>query len=719
MSSRSIVRSSESADREMLEALCSGYSSDDLRETMEAEKDILGTQAVPAIVPRDQTFVEESIKGMKEALNRLPVEERQAYEEVVRTNPRLVQVETPFERFLLFCEYNHWAAAEQLARYWEQRKEIFKERFSLPMNLSGEGALSPEIVQVIKTGVMLPLPPDRYNRSVFLMDEEKVTDAFNEPDIKIKIKFYHYQVLSESERANSNGAVMILALCRTGQKFRPDGVAVKFLSSTAIPLKTVGCHLLTLKKPSFFQKTLNSWKIAASNSMSFSMRMRYHYSETAEEISKEMAEFGLNQGHLLQRLGGKANFQDWCRWRIRVEEEQLARIRGDDEDSTSRDRTPNKRASTKPSADLCRKRKLEHFQDWARNHLESQKMQKMERRVQELRKQQEDILQQTSFLEAHLECTKYIEREMEKQKQVIVCTLTLLIESNPRLLLTVNGTSPQTYRERYTLAENFFHQNLLFVGCDPVTSFWLLSPLPELTAEQTQLALVVIEVLASHQQSILLQTNAKPSCLDAPTDQTRVLPNYCYDGNLDNEVLHLQTQIDNLRDTQSELQCKHRFLIAANTSASYLARKFEHFKKENRDLVAQFYSRVFHYLTNMNSDQMLRGPFCNHALADRVLNVHSFFDGQQFVNSIAEIARTYPVPQKPQTAEIPQESLLALLSIYSGIGLTPGCQGMLSRVSPSQANQEKIRNEVESRQANEAARKKYRQERKKQLRRLK
>jgi hypothetical protein len=53
------------------------------------------------------------------------------------------------------------------------RREIFQERAFLPINLSGNGALTTDDVQVLKTGYKVNLPRDVKGRSVVFIDMSK------------------------------------------------------------------------------------------------------------------------------------------------------------------------------------------------------------------------------------------------------------------------------------------------------------------------------------------------------------------------------------------------------------------------------------------------------------------------------------------------------------------------------------------------------------------
>jgi len=93
--------------------------------------------------------------GIREALAALPCEQRRAYDLARAQNPRVVEGECPWQVFLKVCHYNYWSAAERVCDYWQKRHDIYgKDRYHRPLVLTGEGALSPKVVQVIETGFL-------------------------------------------------------------------------------------------------------------------------------------------------------------------------------------------------------------------------------------------------------------------------------------------------------------------------------------------------------------------------------------------------------------------------------------------------------------------------------------------------------------------------------------------------------------------------------------
>lgn len=85
----------------------------------------------------------------------VPDDEKQEYLEASRLVPHLVATESDPLRFLRTESMNPWSAATRLALYWKYRKEAFGERWLLPMDLSGNGALSPTDVANIRNNIIV------------------------------------------------------------------------------------------------------------------------------------------------------------------------------------------------------------------------------------------------------------------------------------------------------------------------------------------------------------------------------------------------------------------------------------------------------------------------------------------------------------------------------------------------------------------------------------
>ena len=69
------------------------------------------------------------------------------------------------------------AAAERLLHYWEFRKLVFEDRFRLPLDLTGEGALSDDDLQFLQKAPVFLLHDDSYGRAVIYIDRSRMNQS--------------------------------------------------------------------------------------------------------------------------------------------------------------------------------------------------------------------------------------------------------------------------------------------------------------------------------------------------------------------------------------------------------------------------------------------------------------------------------------------------------------------------------------------------------------
>jgi hypothetical protein len=96
----------------------------------------------------------------------IPHEDKGAYLEALSRVPHLVELESNPDQYLDFLGYDPWKAALRVVEYWKTRVDLFGERAFLPMEISGEGALSPEDIRVLETGSFMVLPNNKYGQAV-------------------------------------------------------------------------------------------------------------------------------------------------------------------------------------------------------------------------------------------------------------------------------------------------------------------------------------------------------------------------------------------------------------------------------------------------------------------------------------------------------------------------------------------------------------------------
>jgi hypothetical protein len=148
---------------------------------------------------------------MREALEMIPAEQKVEYTEAMRRAPRLVEIESDFERcvsvnllisclscfncrmivvlnppandlsppsvpkrYLKFEEFNPWEAARKVVDYWKVRVELFGEdRAYLPLTLTGDGALTEGDMEVFRTGVFMILPKTVHGKPTLFHDRSR------------------------------------------------------------------------------------------------------------------------------------------------------------------------------------------------------------------------------------------------------------------------------------------------------------------------------------------------------------------------------------------------------------------------------------------------------------------------------------------------------------------------------------------------------------------
>ena len=139
----------------------------------------------------------EVLRAMKLLDNDLAREYFQAMETV----PELVTKETPVLDFLRREDFHPYKAAVRLARNWKQRKNIFGDRWLLPMTLSGRGALRWESVELLKSGYMF-LAQDGRSSPVLLMDYSRLIPGitYYQPEV-----FWYLMTVGSSKELQTEG----------------------------------------------------------------------------------------------------------------------------------------------------------------------------------------------------------------------------------------------------------------------------------------------------------------------------------------------------------------------------------------------------------------------------------------------------------------------------------------------------------------------------------
>jgi hypothetical protein len=165
----------------------------------------------PEAVPLEQQEQERQVlqQAMQQALQEIPLEEKDAYLEAMERVPQLIDLESPPHLFLKAEQDEPWAAAERLVNYWELRRWLFGDRAWLPMTSTGNGTLCQEDVELLKTGFCTLLDEDdAHNRGVICF---QVTRRKLEYDriAMVRVIFYVLTVALERPSVQENGLVLV------------------------------------------------------------------------------------------------------------------------------------------------------------------------------------------------------------------------------------------------------------------------------------------------------------------------------------------------------------------------------------------------------------------------------------------------------------------------------------------------------------------------------
>lgn len=154
---------------------------------------------------------EEGLADLFAALKLLPENRTSAFWRAQKECPDLVDRESDGMLFLRNDNFNYWKAAERLAIYWEERRNVFGHRWTLPIIQTGKGALTPTDVLSLHSGVFAILPKSNTGQSVMFVDRARAL-ANATVESKVRAAFYVLSILSRQEHAQSKGILVFSLL---------------------------------------------------------------------------------------------------------------------------------------------------------------------------------------------------------------------------------------------------------------------------------------------------------------------------------------------------------------------------------------------------------------------------------------------------------------------------------------------------------------------------
>lgn len=235
----------------------------------------------------------------------------------------LVDNESPLSRFLLYSRNDSAIARELQNQYWETRGVLFGDRAFLPLNQTGEGALSPFDCKILGEGFIVLLQEDSSGRPVVCINPSKIASVKEANSSTLqRAAFYMGAVLSENKLAQLDGCVVLLYLSKISDAnvlddvFRcifgaqPNRVHSYYLISTpSVCDRGLFDDALVPAAKSFLTRYSNPYRVAS-------------FFASPKTISSQMGHENLVPDSLPECMGGMwsyERFSDWIDARIRYE----------------------------------------------------------------------------------------------------------------------------------------------------------------------------------------------------------------------------------------------------------------------------------------------------------------------------------------------------------------------------------------------------------------
>ena len=198
------------------------FSFDDLQKEMkslskeEANSIALQRKGLNELFNETDEMRERALDQIEEALE--GIEDKEDYLRALKQCPELVKTESDPILFLRCEEFDVWAAALRMTKYWKMRCRLFNERAFLPMTMTGNGALTCEDVEVLRSGALQLLKDDDsgravlyFQRSILNKDAPRVPEMIkrlvrvgflvNERDVSLDL-FSHLLISPSASRAS-------------------------------------------------------------------------------------------------------------------------------------------------------------------------------------------------------------------------------------------------------------------------------------------------------------------------------------------------------------------------------------------------------------------------------------------------------------------------------------------------------------------------------------
>lgn len=269
----------------------------------------------------------DALRQLQTVVEVLPDGEKSAFLRALEVAPDLVFTESDPLRFLRFTNFNVDPAARSLVLYWQRRLDVFgTTKAFLPLLVMGgaNSALSPEIIDEVRTGRLAFLPHDSQGCTVLCGDVSR--NAEFDINVRRQALFYRFQIMSENEISQKEGYVFLMILSEF--KFDPSQSESLKLLLGAFPVRAKAWHLVSCI-PSWNRSCLVQTFVKGLMRL-FGHLIRQHNthfytSDEKDEILERLKSHGFSREKLPECLGGAWKYEqvsDWLVERKKIERQR-------------------------------------------------------------------------------------------------------------------------------------------------------------------------------------------------------------------------------------------------------------------------------------------------------------------------------------------------------------------------------------------------------------
>lgn len=231
---------------------------------------------------------------------------RREYDEAVQNASSLVANESKFLDFLRTDNMDPDKAAVRIAMYWKYRKQIFEDRWLLPMTQTGHGALSEQDILYLRTGYTTPI--ERPSGGPLCLVDMSRVPQFVPGRTNTRIVFYFATVMTD-EGFQLDGLTIVQIVTsapRPAVDTDPEGWK---MFREALPLRVK--RLIVAQSYEQWKDALIDW-LGYQVSLSAGFKTRHHpyliRGDSIASVAGQMQTMGIDRRYIPRSHGGEFDY---------------------------------------------------------------------------------------------------------------------------------------------------------------------------------------------------------------------------------------------------------------------------------------------------------------------------------------------------------------------------------------------------------------------------